>query len=87
MPESVKKSRYAKPGADGGKADLRPLEAVDAGTDEASDDGDNDKAPAVAPAAATARDDGEPAQSEGDAPDDEQAQKRRAAFRVIDGGS
>jgi stringent starvation protein B len=72
MPESVKRSRYAKTGQ--GPPPTRPeLRSV----------GDDDPTPDVAPAEAVDRDDQAP---DDDIHGEDEAQKRRAAFKVINGG-
>jgi len=73
MPESVKRSRYAKTGQ--GPPPTRPeLRSV-------SDDG---PAPGVTPAEDAKSDDGAPRDDA--ALGEDEAQKRRAAFKVINGG-
>lgn len=72
MPESVKRSRYGKGAGGGRKPALRTVEGVGV-----------DSTPATSASAGTEQ------PATGDAPaeqDDSQAQKRRAAFKVIDGG-
>jgi len=72
MPESVKRSRYARTGQ--GPPPTRPeLRSVG-----------GDPPAAMAPAQLAESDDGTP--NEDAAPGEDEAQKRRAAFKVIDGG-
>jgi stringent starvation protein B len=76
MPESVKRSRYGKSAA--GLQPSRPnLRSVDAKDDPGLENGQTAEA-----AEATDAPDADAA-----ATDEEQVQKRRAAFKVIDGGS
>ena len=84
MPESVKRSRYGK-----GQDEDRPepaLRSVPAADDDSDDDSEPTPNPALAdavtqPGPAATRDD------EKDPTDEGEVQKRRAAFRVIDGGN
>ncbi len=77
MPDSVKRSRYGRPptAAQAGKPALRSVA-----------DADGDTSPDIVPPAEAAVEgaaDGEPARPT----NDDAVQKRRAAFKVIDGGS
>lgn len=74
MPEAVKRSRQynGKEGAEDGKPTLRPVTAADS-------------APSPGPAAPVAARSAEPSKPTDDV-DETQVQKRRAAFKVIDGG-
>lgn len=80
MPDSVKRSRYGKHVTGAVKPTLRSV-----GSEEEA----NAPEPAAAAAESAAATSGSPGPEEAGAPaapDDEQVAKRRAAFRVIDGG-
>jgi stringent starvation protein B len=92
MPESVKRARYSKAEAGGAEAKpgprLRPLEAVEGEPDPEGVPGAAADATSVPPAADPPTADPAAAASAEPRPsDDAQVQKRRAAFRVIDGGN
>ncbi|MEM6294093.1 MAG: ClpXP protease specificity-enhancing factor SspB [Myxococcota bacterium] len=91
MPDSVKRTRYGRAGGDASSAapskpSLRPVSAADEPDLEpaAQSAGDEDDAPTV-----DTKVDEDAATETAPQPeaDTEQVQKRRAAFRVIDGGS
>ena len=79
MPDSVKRSRYGKHVTGAVKTTLRSVGSAD----------DSEAPEAAAAAESAAAGSGSPGADEGgaSAQDDEQVAKRRAAFRVIDGGS
>ncbi len=79
MPDSVKRTRYGRGGA-GAAAPAKPaLRPVAAETPAVAEE--------TAPDESTEKGAPPPAEAEEPAADTEQVQKRRAAFRVIDGGS